>query len=212
MTQIGRASTIDELIERVGAKLDLEITSTSIPSREQTVRWLNDGALLLARLLPPSRLGGLHFELSFDDVGETLDIDGDHLMRVVRVKKFGIECTIREQRDLSMIRTRMPLVHTTRTPACAVSGQDGAVQLEFFPYSNGTVLVKGIKRPTAYEDSGSWEPDEWSMPAELELPIVDYAVVQGKVQDEEPEQAAMLMKQWTQFVGIEIKVDAVGVD
>lgn len=212
MAQITRAETIDELIERVGAKLDLTITSSSIPSREQTVVWLNDGALLLARLLPARRLGGLQQEIPYEDVTDKIDIDGNDLLRIVSVKKYGIECRVMDQRELSLVKTRLPLTHTTRTPACAVSGDEGSVTLEFFPESNGNVEVKGLKRPTAYEDSDSWEPDEWSMPVELELPIIDYAVIQGKIQDEEPEQAALLMKNWAQLLGIESKVDALGVD
>lgn len=212
MVQIGRAESVDNLIARVGAKLDLTITSTSTPDRGQTVQWLNDGALLLARLLPPHRLGGLQFDLGFTDIGASANIDTDDILRVVSVRKYGVECTVMTKRDLSLAETRTPMLYTTRTPACAVTGEGGAVHLDFFPTFTGDVEIKAIKRPTAYEDSPSWVPDQWSIPVELETAMIDYAVIQGKVQDEEPEQAQMLMQHWAQATGLEIRTDAIGVD
>ena len=110
MAHIERAQNIDTLIGRVGAKLDLTITTTSTPNREQTVQWINDGALLLARLLPPHRLGGLQADVNFYDVRETADIDVQSIMRVVSASKYGVECTILSKRDLVMAKTRTPLL------------------------------------------------------------------------------------------------------
>lgn len=212
MVQIGRAETIDELIERVGAKLDLAVTDNSTPNRGQVVQWLNDGALLLARLLPFERLMGLQFKISISDVGESASIDRDDIIRLTSIRKYGVECTRMTLRELMESSTRLPLLFTSRTPAVAVSGLEGLVRLEFFPTYPGDVECLALRRPTAYQDSGSWAPDEWSLPVELELGVVDYAVVQGKVQDEEPEQAKMLLEAWYQAMGIEIKTDAIGVD
>ena len=212
MVLIDRSQTIADVLSRVGAKLDVTVTDNSTPSSDQVVQWLNDGSLLMVKYMPPHRLGSLMFVTTESDVGEYWALASTDMLRPVAVKKFGVECARLVQRDLDLVITQTPLLFTTRNPAFAVSGEAGALKLQFWPASLGPVSVKGIKRPTAFENDAGWAPDQWSLPAELELNAIDYAVIQGKIQDEEIEQATILKKEWTQELGIEMQIDALGVD
>ena len=46
-----------------------------------------------------------------------------------------------------------------------------------------------------FVDADQW-PDAYSPPLEWEKFLVDYAVIQGKVQDEEPQQVNLLLQAW----------------
>lgn len=218
MAAIDKAQTITELVDRVGDKMDLTINENSTPSIGQVCSWLNEAALLLARYLPPHRLGSLRAPaIAQDDVGARLDLTGNSILRVVGVKKYGTECTVLGQRRMDLVATRYPLVHTVRNPSVCISGESGAVQLQFWPESLGPVEVRGIQIPTKYhnEQSGgsyTWVSDTYSLPAELETAAVNYATIQGKVQDEEPEQVAQLYQMWMQEMGIEQRIPGLGVD
>lgn len=210
MAEITQSQTTAELLKKVGAKLDLSITSSSTPSREQVIVWLNDAALLLARFLPDHRLSSLKVTVNAEDISEYYTVS-DELERAVTVKKFGVVCTRLKQRQMDLITTRSPLIYTSRNPAYCNSGNAGSVQLQFWPTSPGPVSVKAIRKPQAYEDDDGWVPGTYALPAELELLAVDYAVLQGKIQDEEFEQAQLLIQKWGQDAGIEGSIDGLGV-
>lgn len=213
MTEIVRAQSLADIIARVGAKLDINITSSSTPNTNQVVRWLNDAALLLVRMLPEDRLGAYKETVLDQHVGQTLTIT-EQFLRIVTVKKYDVVCTRLLQRDMDLMATRSPLLHTTRNPAFCVSGNSGNVALNFWPVSDGPVSVTAIRKPTAYTNpiaAPFWAPDQYSLPPELELLAVDYAVVQGKIQDEEPQQAQLLYQMWVQQAGLEGQVEGLGV-
>lgn len=209
MAEITRSQTIADLLAKVGSKLDISITTMSTPSSAQVVSWLNDAALLMTRLMPEDRLGIFRTQVSNENVGSSIAIVSQ-LARVITVKKYGVVCTRLSQRDMDLIATRSPLLHTTRNPACCVSGDAGNVTINFWPVSAGPVSIVAVRKPTAYTVNG-WSPDTYSLPPELELLAVDYAVVQGKIQDEEPQQAQVLYQMWVQQAGIEAQVEGLGV-
>lgn len=210
MAEILRSQTTTEILKKVGSKLDIEITATSTPNRNQVISWLNDAALILSRMMPEGRLGLLRDSTSQDDVGASMTLT-EQYARVVSVKKFGVECTRMDQRDMDLISTRTPLLHTTRNPSYCISGDGGQVQLQFWPEGPGPVLVKAIRKPTAYADDDLWTPGTYTLPVELELLAVDYAVLQGKIQDEEMQQVQLLMQAWFQQAGIEGSIEGLGV-
>jgi len=224
MAVIERSQDLWDLMRKVGAKLDLSVTETSTPNVEQVCDWLNEAAILLTRLMPDKRLGGLRSAiLSESDASEFIDLAGTDMVRVVGVKKYGVECTVLTQRKMDLVSTRSPLIHTVRNPAVAVSGEAGYVKLQFWPTSPGPVTVKGIRRPTSYHNDFSardaedepiytYAPDEFSLPVELESSAIDYAMIQGKIQDEEPEQVQLLYQMWSQQMGLETKVEGLGVE
>ena len=225
MSVIDRSQTLDELLRKVGAKLDQTITETSAPSDIQVCDWLNEAALLLCRLLPANRLGSLRsMVISDNNTGEFLDLTNSDIVRVVGVKKYGVECTVVDQRTMDLTFTRLPLVGTVRNPSVCVSGESGYVKLQFWPTSSGPVRVKGIRRPTAYhadwlsrdpesdEPIYTYAPDEFSLPVELEQSAIDYALIQGKIQDEEPQQVQLLHQMWASQIGLEMKIEGLGVE
>lgn len=209
MAEITRAQTISDLIAKVGSKLDISITAMSTPSISQVVSWLNDAALLMTRLMPEDRLGIFRTTITSDSVGASISITSQ-MSRILTVKKYGVVCTRLTQRDMDLVATRSPLLHTTKNPACCVSGDAGNVAIGFWPTSAGPVSIVAVRKPTAYTASG-WAPDTYSLPPELELLAVDYAVIQGKIQDEEPQQAQVLYQMWVQQAGIEAQVEGLGV-
>jgi hypothetical protein len=210
MAEITKSQTTADLLKKVGSKLDIDITDTSTPNRAQVISWLNDAALLLVRMLPEDRLGLLRDSFEEESTSSGLVIDRPY-MRIVSVKKFGVTCTRLSQNELELVASRTPLMHTTRNPAYCVSGSGGDVEIQFWPETPGPVLVKAIRKPEAYEDDDTWEPGDYTLPAELELHAVDYAVLQGKIQDEEIQQVQMLMQLWMQFAGIEGQIEGLGV-
>lgn len=209
MAEITRAQTISDLVAKVGSKLDINITAMSTPSISQVVSWLNDAALLMSRLMPEDRLGIFRTTITSENVGESIAITSQ-LARVVTARKYGVVCTRLTQRDMDLVSTRSPLLHTTKNPSFCVSGDAGNVTINFWPTSSGPVSIVAIRKPTAYLASG-WTPDSYSLPPELELLAVDYAVVQGKIQDEEPQQAQVLYQMWVQQAGIEAQIEGLGV-
>jgi hypothetical protein len=177
----------------------------------------------LIKLSP--KLGSLRSSvISNDETGEFLDLTNSDIVRVIGVKKYGVECTVVDQRKMDLTATRLPLVNTVRNPSVCVSGESGYVKLQFWPTSIGPTRVKGVRRPTAYHASFSgrdpdtdepiytYAPDEFSLPAELEMAAIDYAVIQGKVQDEEPQQVQLLHQMWVANVGLETKIEGLGVE
>jgi hypothetical protein len=209
VAEIIRSQLITELLAKVGSKLDIDITDTSTPSDAQVVSWLNDAALLIARFLPEDRLGLLQDKVEVEDVGESLVVDSP-FERFVSIVKYGVVCKRLTQRDMDLISTRSPLLHTTRNPAFCVSGNAGYINLRFWPTSIGPVTVKAIRKPEAYAVT-DWTPGTYSLPVELELLAVDYAVVQGKIQDEEVQQAQFLLQAWMQQAGFEAQIEGLGV-
>ena len=224
MAVIDRSQDLPELLRKVGAKLDLTVTETSTPNDVQICDWLNEAALLFTRFLPANRLGSLRSAVLVNDsIGEFMDLTGSDVVRAVGVKKYGVECTVLGQRKMDLVSTRSPLIHTVRNPSVAISGESGFVKLQFWPTSIGPVRVKGVKRPTAYnadwvsrdtDDNPiyTYAPDEFSLPAELETAAIDYALIQGRIQDEEPEQVQLLYQMWSQQLGFETKIEGFGVE
>lgn len=210
MAEIVKAQTLADILVKVGAKLDIDITDTSTPNREQVVLWLNDAALLLCRLLPEARLGLLRDSFEEESASSMLVISRPYL-RIVNVKKFGITCTKLEQAEFELISTRFPLMHTTRNPAYCISGGGGDVELQFWPETPGPVLVKAIRKPEAYVNDDDWIAGDFTLPAELEVHAVDYAVLMGKIQDEEVQQVQMLTQLWIQLTGLEGQIEGLGV-
>lgn len=211
MAEIIKSQTTQDILDKVGAKLDIEITATSTPNTSQVISWLNDAALIIVRLLKEERLGLLRASLTEEDVTDALTIS-EPFERVVSATKYGVICTKLDQRAMDLVATRMPMVNTTRNPAYCISGSGGSVQLQFWPQSPGPVVVKAIRKPQAYETDSGWTPGAYTLPVELELIAIDYAVLQGKIQDEEVQQAQILMQAWYQQVGIEGQVEGLGVE
>jgi len=108
------------------------------------------------------------------------------------------------------MKARMPYMATVMSPYYARFGRSGKVRLKFLPESKGKITLSYIRMPTAY--TSSWTPDDYSAPAELEELIVDYAVVRGKIQDEEPQQVQLLWQAWFQSAGLEPNLDMTGVE
>ena len=214
MTAITRAENMDDLISRVSALLDVPINENSIPSEQQVIRWFNDAAILIVKLLPDERLAWAQHVMSYDNVGSELYLEGSNIIRIVAVSKYNYDCTEVTHKKLLSMRARFPYYATVQSPYYCRFGSQGKVRLRFLPESFGKVSVAYVRMPTAFykNSSNQWEPDDYSVPAELEPVLVDYVVMKGKIQDEEPQQFQVLYQEWVQSLGIETQAKVTGVE
>lgn len=215
MSAIVQAVNMTELVNRAAALLDVPINENSIPSMEQVVRWFNDGLLLLTKLLPDERLAWAQHSIVIDNVGSELHLEGSNIIRLGVVTKYNFQAHEVGHQMLMSMRSKMPNKASVQTPYFCRFGSEGKVRLKFLPESSGKVHVNFVRMPTAYfwnNDGDQWTPDAYSAPAELEPFLVDYVVLQGKIQDEEPQQFQMLYQAWMQSLQIESQAITTGVE
>jgi hypothetical protein len=203
--------TAEQMIAQVGAKLDLEITENTVPDKEQVVQWLNDASLYMAKILPAPAVSGITRSFKSDSVGSQWELPTGEILRVLVVRKFGNISFMADMAKLSWVATNVPMTHTSRNPICAVSGSGGNTVLEFFPRTNAPAEVIAVVAPEQITAEG-WTPGEYAPPPSWALGMVDYAVIQGKIQDEEPEQAAFLLKSWQENLQVEMGSGFIGMD
>ena len=210
MTQITRSDVL-AMIARVGAKLDIPtIDASSTPTNTQVIQWLDDAVMKLAKMLPSSKMGSLTWVYESDSITANLNLEQQSpvVMRVFSAKKFGYGCKRYELDEFEQIKTKLPMLHTQSNPAFAVSGVAGELVLMFYPESPGACEIRVAAIPTSYTSI----QDEFSAPLTWEDHIVDFAVLQGKIQDEEPEQTSLLLQEWMASIQVAMQLPSLGVD
>jgi len=202
----------DQLRNRVGSLLDVRITEATTPSKDQVDEWMYEGALMLCKALPVALLGTM-MDLETATITTDWDISDFDVVKAVTVEKDGVRCKIYSHPDLLHIRDNMGALHTDEYPACSFTGiAGGKAVIKFFPETNLSVSLTFVTSPapvTAWKKTVSPHlipPDSWS-----EL-IVEYAVMKGKIQDEEEQAASMLYQMWTQSVNVFVGSEVLGTD
>lgn len=203
----------DLLRNRVGALLDVRISDATTPSIDQVNNWMYEGAMVLCKIIP---IGQLATMMNIETSTETTDWDINELdmIKLAVVQKADKQCRIYAYDDFLHVRDNLPSLHTDNSPACSLSSNAaGAAVLKFLPETSATVSVLYVASPAPIVE---WEPatvaphlvppDTW---AEL---IVDYAVMKGKIQDEEEQAASMLYQMWTATVQAFIGTTVLGTD
>lgn len=190
----------DKLRNRVGALLDVRITEATTPSKDQVDEWLYEGALMMCKILPLGLLGTM-MDVEEATVITDWDISAFDVVKAVAVEKNGAICKIYTYPELLHIRDNMSALHTSSNFGCSFVGDaGGAGVIKFYPESSSLAILTFVASPAPISE---WvktsaphliPPDTWS-----EL-IVEYAVVKGKVQDEEEQAASMLYQMWIQSV------------
>lgn len=204
------SESISDVIDKVAGKLDAIVDTSTTPSKAQVINWLNDGLMLITKTLPDHRLSWLLDRIS-PTVQTAYTIDNLDIMRVTSVVRYGRRCRKVDSDELNWISGSAPYSSTEIDPTYAVSGVGGMVTLRFWPESMAATTVEYIHRPAQYSLEG-WDPlGRYTPPPEAEDIIVDYAVIQGKIQDEELEQAMALWNQWKERYQIEAGPETLGV-
>jgi hypothetical protein len=188
-----------DLRDKVGALLDVDIGSDTTPDEDQVNAWLYDGAIKMMSILPLEMLGGFMKTQSTADIDGDVSIDAADMLRIVSVTKGGQPCVEVPLANLHGLALRAPYLFRN-TYAYARMGESGEATLQFYPADSGQVEVYYIAFPDA---ASSWSgtsslapPESWSGQ------LVEYAALQGKIQDEEPQQAQMLYQMWVQSVQV----------
>jgi len=196
-------ATRSELEDQVGYKLGLTIDANSIPSNTQVQQWLNEGQLDVARKIHPQLAPDL-IEV------ESININaGDETFALSSLSKPFIKliacryaasatdtdrpCKIVDAYSHSaLVRAGDFLKPTSDDPI--VSVQNG--NLAFYPTADavggGDAVVTYLREPDTLSADGT----ECELPAFLEDLVVDYAVIQAKIQDEQFDQAMLLYKNY----------------
>lgn len=195
-----------ELAARVGALLDVTIDTSSgnedkgTPSYSQVRSWLYDAARQILHLAPEPHVAGFVNRATSAGVTSTWAIDGIAIERILSVIKGGFVCDKVSYSTLRRIPMLMPSLYSGGGYAYAESGSIGEATLQFYPEDSDDVEVAYVA-PVAQVASWVESPtDNYIPPDSWSKLMVDYAVIQGKVQDEEPEQVQLLMQLWVQGV------------
>lgn len=201
---ISPRSTAEQLVADVAAILDIEITNDTIPSELQVVRWLNEAAVITASVLPPEACVSITTTSSFtvtDYASYGESGASSTPLRMLSVKKFGKPCEVIYDPHVFLRRkANYGMIYNREFPLCLISGGSAGMSLSFFPEDSGTAELRFICYPEEYvlgEDQsalGYLPPKSW------EKILVDYAVMRGRLQDEEPGQAEQQYKFWMDSV------------
>jgi len=190
----------DKLRNRVGSLLDVRITEATTPSKDQVDEWMYEGALMLCKILPIGLLGTM-MDVETATVTKDWDVGGLDIVKAVSVEKNDAGCTIYPYPELVHIRDNMSSLHTTSNFACAFTGEvGGASIIRFYPETSASATLTFVTSPAPVSKWAKTTaphlipPDTWS-----EL-IVEYAVMKGKIQDEEEQAATMLYQMWMQSI------------
>lgn len=188
--------TPDELVARVGAKLDSVPTDSTVPSINQIKGWLDEGAIEIARLAPESMLGSL-IATHTNTITDSYEPE-DYVMRILSVSKFGAVCKVVPNIvTFRLLVGSAGLAFDQKSPLACVSGTAGRIAVKFYPETSGQIIVDYVRKPNSYldtYDSGS----EYYLPQEFEQFLISYAVIQGRIQDEEPGLAQQQAQIWYQ--------------
>lgn len=204
-------SRVTDLLMRVGYKLDLTPDGSSLPSDTQIKQWLEDACVRMVEILPLGRLTEF-FQSASVAIGQggRGDIASLPLMRLVAVKFAGQACTVMPVEEFSATIRSAPGLYGYLFPSATVIGTDTGAAIEIYPAYSGNATIYYVAEPRPIED---WDNDAifpWNMlvpPAYWEESMVDYAVAQAKVQDEEIGQAQQLIQLWQEQVAIKMQVN-----
>lgn len=199
-------STPSQMVARVGSLLDIEVSDDTVPSNDDIITWLNEGALEVVKMMPDEKVSALTKRIGVTDVGERTYLNEDHdfepPMRIMTVTKFGAVCTkAKNYEDYLQKKKLTPLIFDRTNPLACQTGTIASPVIEFFPADTGDVVIQAVIAPSAYAmDGGYDENDDLYPPVSWERLIIDYAVMRGRTQDEEPGQANLQYQMWIQAV------------
>lgn len=199
---LGRRN-LDELIRAVGSKLDIQISSNTVPSKDDVTEWLQDGFLRMLMYLP----GPMLTEVSVVQGFENVDVGADALFEwdlgtdVVRI----LGATTENYTDTDVFAPAIVVPYSEyRAIKALVDGSASVVQsyisvtpggakVVSWPKLRRNIELEYVPRPASAYD---WPTAAGSPPLEWEPAVIDYAVAQGRMQDEEPALGQASMADW----------------
>lgn len=203
----------DTMRNRVGALLDVRISSATTPSIDQVNEWMYEGAFNLCKILPTEMLGTMSLLKAYTSQAPPLALGGLELVRLITLEVGGVRARMYSYPDFLNVRDHMPQLHTGTSPAATLTPDaEGITNVTWLPVTPEDVNITYVTEPapvSAWNKTAAPNlipPDTWS-----EL-IVQYAVVQGKIQDEEEQAAGMLYQMWTASVQAFIGREVLGTD
>jgi len=197
--------TQTDLQNRVAAGLDVDLSTTSVPTTDQVDAWLWDAAMFLATVLKPDQIPSLigdEENVTAMATGTTT-LAGTNVIRPLYIgantdttnSKVYNPCTIYTQQEHFRIKQFAPNMHTADNPAAVVTGKQGSLSIEFYPSGMTFYNIRYIGAPSPVANwtgaaANFVPPSAWAQA------MTAYAVMMGKLQDEEVELANMSKAIW----------------
>jgi hypothetical protein len=188
-------------VSAVGNKLDLEITANTVPSTSQVQQWLDDGLLRMLKALPLTMVQ--HFVSSEDlaqtaipnDIAYEWELSGEYLKFTgVHSTESNVPVLFVSPLEFAMVKAMVPGYSNHAQAWATVEAVDGSEKLCVWPKLRHPYKVLGIGMPA---QASTWGPSvDMSPPIEWEEPLIEYAVAQARLQDEEPSMGQLSMQAW----------------
>lgn len=202
-------SNSDTLVARVGDKIDLPITTASVPSIGQVKQWLQEGALRLAKLLPDIHLAGLFATATYPYNSSgiyPLDVEP---LRINAIMVGASKAQIVPVGHLRNMKGLIAEFEAWYQGMAAITGSGGVEQVEIWPKKlNQALTIDYIASPAPESE---WPDSPFSPPLAWEDALVEYAVAVSRIQDEEAGLAQLSMQEWERKVAEMAKTGVFGV-
>lgn len=199
--------TAAKMIDAVGAKIDIVLTTNTTPNRKQVVDWLNEGVIETIKLLPEESFRDLFVDYS--SLGNEIS-ESDLLLPVMKTISFfrnGASCVKITDKEFFSLLQNSPFKFTSMNPAYARITLGGIAIWRSYPTGKALNQIIYIPYPFMYDtgngDEENETPTRYSIPALLENYVIDYAAAMARVQDEEPAQYQMYKQDWMNRVRME---------
>ena len=193
------STTLQSLLNNVGAKLHVTLGTTTVPTQDQVTQWLNDAQVEIARIKNVPEL-----VISYTPPASTVATSvaaPDNLLRIVDAydnfdnkKMYPITYDI-----YTRIKAGSDSYYTTST-YCYLIGNNGTSRvIYYYPESDpGEKTFLYLKKPDDLVNL----TDVISISDDYAPFLVDYAVIQGRVQTEDYEKVYMLLADWYKKLGV----------
>ncbi len=202
-------STVEDLVKRVGYKLDMRPDGSSLPEDVHVKQWLQDACLRMLDILPLEALAEFFVQSSVTiGVSGRGSVAGLPILRLVAVRYNGQSCTTMPNDEFQTTIRRAPSLYSHLFPAATIVGTATGAALEVYPAVQGGAAVYYVAEPRPIADWDNDDSSPWNMllpPASWEEAMVDYAVIQAKIQDEEIGQAQQLIQAWQEQVAAKMQ-------
>lgn len=194
-------STLTQLIAKVSALIDIQVSSSTTPSIDNITGWLNEGAIQIFRLFPVEEFRDSMIYLLKRNNGDVNQDDfTKRLMKIVAVYKDGVYCTKITEEEMGSLENSRPLKFNYMQPAyCRVSSSGNHTVIKTYPPigTSGKIEVTYLPYPFEYNSATpTATPDNTGVPVSLEGYLVEYAAILARIQDEEPGQFQLYMQDW----------------
>ena len=178
-------ATITSLVDRVASLLDLTVDETSTPSASQVTEWLVEGFSKLVNMLPDEQL--MYEATVATGMLSPSGIETTDCLKVLGVSVDGTPARKVPYQKIATMGSNQPARFSGVNFAYAIGAGN---RVYVWPWSDSarSVEVHYIDEPST------------NIGDNIAGLCVDYAVIMGKVQDEELEQSNGLLQAWFQNV------------